>query len=193
MCLAHIQFWGPVCADPIFGALSLGMPLSSSYMVHFWKVIVKGLDSATCYQILINFDTSTMKIRAHQCSTFEGIVFWVLPTVKAKDSDRFCTVSARVSSAAIKCSLRAEETCRRIKFCKRNPWYNLIFDTVSLSIYIHSCKAVVRKTRTWTGHRAFGFIAWIVTRQAARIRQTISGQTLVSSPTMSRNHWFSFW
>ena len=109
-----------------FRCRELGMPLSSSFMVHFWKVMVKGLDSATCYQILINFDTNTMKIRAHQCSTFEGIVFWVFPTVKAKDSDRFCTVSARVSSAAIKCSLRAEETCRHIKFCKRIPWYNLI-------------------------------------------------------------------
>ena len=86
MCLVHIQFWGPVRADPIYGALSLGMPLSSSFMVHFWKVMVKGLDSATCYQILLNFDTNTMKIRAHQCSTFEGIVFWVFPTVKAKDS-----------------------------------------------------------------------------------------------------------
>ena len=33
MCWVHIHFWGPVRTDPFFCALSLGMPLSSSFMV----------------------------------------------------------------------------------------------------------------------------------------------------------------
>ena len=105
MCWVHIQFWGPVCTDPIFVSLSLGMPLSCSFMVNFR--LVKGLDSATSYQNLtqtpwrleLNGEVPSKEL----CSEFS------LPP-----SDWFCRGSARVPSAAIKCSLRAEETCPHI-------------------------------------------------------------------------------
>ena len=119
MCLAHIQFWGPVCADPIFGALSWVCP----YHVVTWFISEKWW-----WKVLIVPPVTKFWHKHHedQSSPVQYLRRNCVLSFPYRQSEGFCTVSARVSSAAIKCSLRAEETCRHIKFCKRIPWYNLI-------------------------------------------------------------------
>ena len=116
MCLVHIQFWGPVRADPIFGAVSWVCP----YHLVSWFISEKWW-----WKVLIVPPVTKFWHKHHedQSSPVQYLRRNCVLSFPYRQSEGFCTVSARLSSAAIKCSLRAEETCRHIrKFLERFVW-----------------------------------------------------------------------
>ena len=102
--VVHIQFWGPVRIDPFFfwrWVWVCPYRVVSWLISDWWKVLIVPPVSKIWHKHHED-RSSTVKFLRRNC------------VLSSPYRDCFCRGSARVPSAAIKCSLRAEETCRHI-------------------------------------------------------------------------------